>query len=202
MRACAPIDVFLAAAVCALFASVGLGGCVSRTGYPASWPSRTLQATDRCEPIRGSFENVGAWAMADERDERLLAGLLFPLGNGEPMSRHQDRRDVTHVTFDGIDETNVTVRGWVGTAARFERQLAAPELSCDEGRWVLRSTTWEVEGAVGAAARVSSRYEMAIAQDGSLVMEQRELGAGVIFMIVPIGTKASSWLRFPPAREI
>jgi hypothetical protein len=197
-RASNPI--FVTALRWMLFVAVGLNGCISRATYPASWPKQVRQAADRCEPIRGSFENVGSWAVSHEMDERLLAGLFFPLGSGDPISAHQARRDVTHVTFSDGEEGNLMVTGWIGREPRFERLLTPADLACDRGKWVFRDATWEVEGAVGAAARVSSRYQIAIVEDGSLIMEQRELGAGVLFMILPIGTKATTWLRFVPAR--
>jgi len=199
-RAGIPIDVRFTFVLVALFGTLCLGGCISHTPYPASWPSHGRQPTDHCEPMLGSFENVGSWAASQDMDERLLAGLFFPLRSGEPMTNHQERRDVTHVTFDDCGNGDVMVTGWISHERRFERLLTTQDLACQQGYWIFRDSGWEVEGSVGAVGRVSSRYEIALAEDGSLIMKQNELGGGVIFMIVPIGTKATTWLKFAPLR--
>ena len=161
-----------------MLAALGLCGCVSTADYPAAWPTQSHPPVEACEPLRGSFQNLGTWAVSDEIDERILASLFFPLGQDEPTAHEQDRRDVTHVTFDAGETGSVIARGWIADTPRFERVLMAPDFLCEEGRWVFRDTTWEAEGMVGSVARVASRYEMGIAEDGSLIMEQREIGAG------------------------
>lgn len=173
-----------------------VSGCISHTRYPASWPDAVVADSEACTPLSGSFNNVGAWAASGEMDQRLLAALFFPLGINEPGNRYEERRAASHVSFDSREDGSVDVRAWAGEELLFERLLADPDLDCEEGRLEFRQTEWQLSGSIGTVVRVRSRYLIALASDGSLVMEQRELGAGVAFMIVPVAGKKSSWLRF------
>jgi hypothetical protein len=71
-----------------LLGGVGLSGCSTQTVYPASWPTLISQTTDHCEPLRGSFENVGSWAVSQDMDERLLASADLACEKGHWMFRH------------------------------------------------------------------------------------------------------------------
>lgn len=181
--------------------AVAFGGCVSHAPYPPNWPSAVAGGHAGCKALRGSFDNVGSWVVSGDRDERLLAALFFPLQSSEPLRHHAERRAVSHLTFDAAPGGDIDVRAWVGDAVLFERTLTSQEVGCKEERSVFSSKGWVLDGLVAAAARVSSRYSIALASDGSLVMEQREVGAGVIFLVVPMASKATTWLRFTPYDE-
>lgn len=176
--------------------ATGLAACGVTTPYPADWPGISGQSP-ACQPPTGEFDNLGDWVLGDERDTRLLASVFFPLKASEPMAFQGEREAVTRVSMTPAGNGGLRVRAWVGAEVLFEVQLGEDDVQCADGTFGFRNDGWLLEGQVGALAWTRSAYSAYLDAQGGLVLEQQDRGTGLVAGIVPMHSKARTWLRFP-----
>jgi hypothetical protein len=94
------------------------------------------------------------------------------------------------------DTLNVTV--WEGTRRVFARTLTSPgRFSCKAGRVVIRDRRFVAESAVAGWQSVTITLS---STDDYLVEKVEEFGVGLVFLVLPVGGKTTSWYRFQRER--
>jgi hypothetical protein len=168
-----------------------LAGCTSpvevrHNTYPIDWPALAAPATG-CPDLGGRYRN------ADSASGRVLLARWVLPDTRTPLEV------IRVVELEGPRDRVLTLRlyeaGETALVERGRRQWKEGEdYACDNGWLVLSNTKVIPLGLV--VANTAGRFTRA--QDGSLVVERREEGGGVI-LVVPAYLSVRDWFRFERA---
>jgi hypothetical protein len=169
------------AAGCALLASPPIK--VRHDPYPVHWPALAPPATG-CPALTGRYSNADRMYGNVPLAQWVLPDTRTPLGG------------FSSVELDGPRDKIVAVRLYEGSGAdlvergRYEWK-EGEDYRCEDGWLVLSNTKVIPLGVI--VANTTGRFTLA--RDGSLVVERREEGGGVV-LVVPAYASIRDWLLY------
>jgi len=166
-----------------------LSACAVHQPYPlAAWGPLPPPPSEDCARFAGSYRNEGQMPGYEARPS--LGVELF----GKP-----ELARATRIGFSLPTSNTLTVTVWEGTKRVSSRTLTSPgDFDCKAGRLVVRGRRFFAESAV---AGWQSDTITLRSTDDYLVAQVEEFGVGLIFLVIPVGGKSTSWYRFPREHE-
>ncbi len=162
---------------------LALAGCASveKQDYPAQWPALAPAAAG-CPPLGGTYVNRG-----EGRVSRTLSSWLI---EGSTTAQAA----VDHVRLDGPAQGQLTMRllDGQGRALAVRSWQEGSQYRCADGMLVVDRP----QGLAMVGMAMSMQTRLAPAVDGSLIVETRESGGGVVIVVPYVGAYRY-WSRFP-----
>lgn len=162
---------------------LSLAGCASveKQVYPAHWPALAPAAVG-CPPLGGAYVNRGEGQVSRTLASWLIEGSTTAQAN------------VDHVRLDGPAQGTLTVRllDGQGRALAVRSWQEGAQYHCADGMLVVDRP----QGLAMVGMVMSMQTRLAPAVDGSLIVEARESGGGVV-IVVPYAGAYRYWSRFP-----
>lgn len=180
--------IFLILAVCTALAA----GCSYHAEYPAHWPEIAAAGSELCPELAGTYRNAGErWAgegSSPQYQPPYLAGYFFT----DAAAAAKAEGIVLSEPADGRLRIEAKTDGGVLMAVDKYRDS---DYRCMEG-WLAVSETRSMAENVSGWERIV--YLMRRASDGSLIVQIRSSGAGLVF-VVPVAGSSTEWVRFEKA---
>jgi redox-regulated HSP33 family molecular chaperone len=162
---------------------LSLAGCagVERQDYPAPWPVLALAASG-CPVLSGTYGNHGQGTLEATLASWLIEGSVQAFA---PVDRvHLEGPTQGRLDFRLIDQQGrlLAARSW----------QEGKQYRCADGMLVVDRSA----GLTMVGMAMSMQARLARAVDGSLVVESREAGGGVV-IVVPYAGSYRTWSRYP-----
>jgi len=165
-------------------------GCFSKNpSYPISWP-QTTGSNDIESRIEGSFycsgdvvnSNMGLWDMKSITDF-LIGGLNSPTCDYLEIHNVQpNEMEIRFMNYSGVE--------FMKRNYKKNRDYRV------EDNWIVLKpcVSWGGEDVVFARGWVTPRLTIDVKQD--LIIRAKNKTAGIIFLVIPIGSSGTDWGRF------
>lgn len=162
---------------------LGLAGCASveKQDYPAQWPALAPAAAG-CPPLGGTYMNRGEGTVS-----RTLASWLI-----EGSTTAQAIVDRVGLDGPAHGQMTVTLLDRQGRVLAVRRWAEGAQYHCADGMLLVARP----QGLAMVGVAMSMQARLAPAVDGSLVVETRESGGGVVIVVPYVGAYRY-WSRFP-----
>jgi hypothetical protein len=167
-------------------------GCFSKhPSYPISWP-QTTGLNDIESRIEGSFycsgetieSNMGLWDMKSITDF-LIGGLNSPTCDYVEIRKVQP------------DEMEIRFINYRNLGVEFMKRIYKKNRDYHvEDNWIVLKpcVSWGGEDAVFARGSVTPHLTIDVEQ--GLVIKAKNTTAGIVFLVIPIGSSGTDWGRF------
>lgn len=180
--------IFLIVAVCTVLGP----GCSYHAEYPAHWPEIAAAGSELCPELAGTYRNAGErWAgkgSSPQYQPPYLSSYFFT----DAATAAKAGVIVLSEPEDGRLRIEA---GNNGGAFMWAEKYRGSDYNCEDG-WLTVSETRSVAENVSGWERTV--YWIRKASDGSLIVQIRSSGAGVVF-VVPVAGSTTEWVRFAPA---
>lgn len=190
----------------AVILASGFGtGCISLPGvYGETWAAPVQLEGKACPDIDGDYQNAGE-TFASGTYERTSVSLAYMLG-----THAEQRNDSTLAyTFENPSEDAYQTVSLKHEGDRLQivasradggqRAFYLPaSKDCDDSMLQL-GAAWDSGTMVIASIVGRSKLALGRAQDGSLLVREKDSGMGLIFYMPIVAGSAEAWNRFPPA---
>lgn len=157
--------------------------CVMHEEYPSHW-SPVVVSTKECPDITGTYEDVGEVSSSDSELSDFDTGFRLSEIFLEAPLEHNAKLTISHPDANSI-QASIQGSGASNKSHRHSRE--GGDYSCKDGKiWFSESSPWVI-AEMYAIGYERGQVGFAKSEDGSLIGEVRSSGAGVAFLIVPIG---------------
>lgn len=171
----------MSAVRCCAALALMLSGCASveRQDYPADWPP-LVPAAGGCPELSGSYANRG-------QGMQMLAAWVIE-GSAQALA------PIELVQFDGPASGGLDIRllDRQGRLLAARRWQEGTQYHCVDGKLAIDRD----RGFTMVGVAMSMQARLARAGDGSLVVESREAGGGVVIVVPYLGSYRT-WSRYP-----
>jgi hypothetical protein len=180
--------IFLIVAVCAALGA----GCSYHAEYPAHWPEIAAAGSELCPELAGTYRNAGERWAGEGCSPQYLPPYLSSYFFTDAATAAKAEVIVLSAPEDGRLRVEAENNG---SAFMWVEKYRGSDYSCVDG-WLTVSETRSVAENVSGWERTV--YGMRRASDGSLIVQIRSSGAGVVFVVLVAGS-ATEWVRFEKA---
>lgn len=169
-------------------------GCSSHGVYPVEWGGLSPAVGDSCPTLAGEFQNAGERAVPQGGSPQYSPPNLSSYFLADTATAARAKR--VRLTGDADEALKVELFG-ENIALEPLILQRQEDYRCEDGWLLLESSRWMAEQVSGFE---SLTYRLRKADDGSLVVQVRASGVGVIF-VVPVAGSSTEWHRFPPVES-
>lgn len=197
-----------------LFAALSLSGCmIGGVSAPKALPQPAT--TEGCPNLNGAYQNHSR-DLGEDSSSIPLADILDDLNYSydrkDEIAAYKKQYPVYEfsnspsnyvvISHQGTNSLGVTGKSGAATSFAYQMPMDNVELSCSGGWMEIALRTKPFRGGEVLLGYSGQSHFFTRGTDGSLIMKTREITAGLLFALIPVGAYGAQWYYFPPASGV